>query len=1528
MSFLSPTIRLPNQEGSRLDDLNPSPIGYGNPITRIWGTKRVTTKALDQFPIVETTHVEQVRSGGKGGGSTTYNNTTYTYSATFAVLICDKPIAGVRRIWMNGKLFFEDTPYQSGDVLNANRVARNKFNIYYGSQDQDPDPVLQAVRGDRCPAYRGRSYIVFKDIELAEAGNRIPSVDVEVIEYGVGENGLKPPYPFDTPLSRIVGDLCLSSGFKTEEFDVTQLTQKVKGFSVEGVTKASEVILDLMELFHFYPVDDGEKLVFQQQPTPIYRKEHNTNCLINEDGYISNAYHSTLGRQGYFPAEAGTSEGQFIMLRAAIMAYNETGDQRWRDLVDVLVRPLDKMYNQPIPATTDTLYVPHWLFVVKNAVTAQSNTLNYTLKMTLNGLDEYRGFIPNGYPGYADRIVSIVNAYPNDGTFTSWDNPFAGLIGHDGYGAPLRTGPGIVDGQNGTWIYYPSNGNGQINIEMNLIVIYDFGRWLEISENMEAWPHWRPMEQGELACAVDTLPWALECYELLETLTGDAKWTAAKETTKNTIDTVFDVDDGRNWIAKTAGSPFNTPGTYISSSRAGFSEANVIRNSDLTLDIVYPEGSGEAQFGRGITDFMRASDTHISVTYTWTKTMQSVVAPTADEMSTYVANVQENFIKIFLQSGNNVSTATRYFYMLNQNDGVKDIPLSSFKPLKMEASGMWIPDESAPALGASVTIDVVGLIYDGTTAAELKLERYRPTPEIQLPYTPGASPFTANTLSGTLIDWRGAPGVGYQDAMTWVNHNQPAKLAKMLDFIEDSQDEFESRYGSRGPFIPAYVWDRFDRQATGAANNTWTFDWVDPNSEWIGYTARTVNGCAMAGYKASSNRASAIASDFINWLNSVWTDHNKFIVTNLPETIRAIGRSEDVEVDEVVTVYNGYVYQCRTAGTTNGNAPTYPQTLYATVNDGTAVFECVGYSYGTVPAYGSYDEPHAASLFLRGAAYLHKSGYETTNSLAIVQRCWNYLERLWSNSYGEVDNTWSHNSAAGEWFGFWSGEIVTTLSLLLGELDSVRSAAGISAATINSRLSDHMGWISDKVRVVEVPNLLEQLTDGDMDVTRIKESELPRKVELTFVSNNRNGDTDTRAIERRSARSVEKEDITTDLVLTGDEALKIIYVYLSARWMQRIEWEMELMTTRIQPGDVREYEVDGVIHQMQFTDVDIRADGYSKVKALKYDPSVWTLSAMSSGDPITSIGIDSPSSTIPQFLDIPLIDSENDGLGYYTYAIPTKATWNGGYLLASENDTTYAEEATYIGRPPYGVASTALLGKKHELIDTESRLTVSMSHGELAAITDADFYSGANLALIGNEIINFRDVQIISSGVYELSHLRRGLKGTQREMYSHGEGERFVLLTNALSVAYMPESAIGVNRYYKGLSIGQTEDDVDATQYAIQGIKMKPLEPLHLKGRKLASEVVVTWIRQTRYSATWRDNADAPLGENSELYNLYLLDAPSGNVLYSYTTDSPQFTAERTLIDSLYGSPTAQIHVRVCQVSDIVGDGYYSEITI
>lgn len=133
----------------------------------------------------------KVKDKGKGG-PTVYSE---KFLLTYAIRICEGPIAGVLRIWRNGELVYDArTAAQIAAVYGetgavaytAEQRAKSaafkaRCRIYLGAEDQLPDPALEAIHGvGNTPYYRGTAYIVIEDDDVTQMGGAAAQYQFEV----------------------------------------------------------------------------------------------------------------------------------------------------------------------------------------------------------------------------------------------------------------------------------------------------------------------------------------------------------------------------------------------------------------------------------------------------------------------------------------------------------------------------------------------------------------------------------------------------------------------------------------------------------------------------------------------------------------------------------------------------------------------------------------------------------------------------------------------------------------------------------------------------------------------------------------------------------------------------------------------------------------------------------------------------------------------------------------------------------------------------------------------------------------------------------------------------------------------------------------------------------------------------------------------------------------------------------------------------------------------------------------------------
>jgi hypothetical protein len=179
--------QLPDITAQSLGEMQLPSASYGNPIPIVYGTVRLSTTLMWTTGRKATKHEET--QGGKGGPSQTTEY--YTYSLNGAFAICEGPIDGVRRIWINGRLMWDASTAETQMALEDDngQLAANVI-VFKGEEDQEPSSLQESFEGvGSVPAYRGLAYIEFEELQLEQFGNSMVNVEVEVVKIGTVDEG-------------------------------------------------------------------------------------------------------------------------------------------------------------------------------------------------------------------------------------------------------------------------------------------------------------------------------------------------------------------------------------------------------------------------------------------------------------------------------------------------------------------------------------------------------------------------------------------------------------------------------------------------------------------------------------------------------------------------------------------------------------------------------------------------------------------------------------------------------------------------------------------------------------------------------------------------------------------------------------------------------------------------------------------------------------------------------------------------------------------------------------------------------------------------------------------------------------------------------------------------------------------------------------------------------------------------------------------------------------------------------------------
>lgn len=306
-------------------------------------------------------------------------------------------------------------------------------------------------------------------------------------------------------------------------------------------------------------------------------------------------------------------------------------------------------------------------------------------------------------------------------------------------------------------------------------------------------------------------------------------------------------------------------------------------------------------------------------------------------------------------------------------------------------------------------------------------------------------------------------------------------------------------------------------------------------------------------------------------------------------------------------------------------------------------------------------------------------------------------------------------------------------------------------------------------------------------------------------------------------------------------------------------------------------------------------------------------------------------STVWEALDIPLLRDADNTPGFYVAVKPDTDgdLWPGAGFFSSWDDVSYANLLTFSSRATFGTCTTTLgdwTGGNR--FDETNTLTVNVGSGTLSSSTRSAMLNDLtiNVMVVGSELIRFRTATLVSSGVYTLSGLIRGFRGTEWAIGGHAASERCILLDSAVLRSVSQTSELNLLRYIKAVTSGFTLGSATSEQFTDTGVCLKPFSVANPRALASGSDVVVTWDRRTRLSYVYGGTSPTvPLGEAFERYRIRVYDG-SNLVRTEEVSDAQTFTYTAAMISADGFASTDIATFEIVQLSEIIGEGYPAEV--
>lgn len=498
---------------------------------------------------------------------------------------------------------------------------------------------------------------------------------------------------------------------------------------------------------------------------------------------------------------------------------------------------------------------------------------------------------------------------------------------------------------------------------------------------------------------------------------------------------------------------------------------------------------------------------------------------------------------------------------------------------------------------------------------------------------------------------------------------------------------------------------------------------------------------------------------------------------------------------------------------------------------------------------------------------------------------------------------------------------------------------------------------------IRIPQAVLGSTDMDaLDYwkeTRISEGDLPELMTLSFMNPDINFETNTQSAKRianpiPTMYSRQRANVEANLVMTATEAKQQVHKMLYQQWKERTTHGTRLPWAylHLDPSDIIRVALDdGRTYVERIHQTELGADFTTALETYGRDSGAYESDVEAdtggSGRQQT-VQLATPARAF--ILNTPLLrDTDSSGGSYSRYYTAlgshSQSTYQGATLFQSMNDLDYEALYSEPEQVEWGVVNGRVPPPSHGDFsldwETEIVITPAVDFFELESITDDELWSGLNLCVVGNEVLQFRDAEENDDGTWTIRNLLRARRGTEYAASAHSIGDAFIFLNN--STVEMQGDLIdarGQARYFKAVGSGLSVNDTPALQINYEPRDLMPYAVAQIQREFLSDGVEITWARRTRLGGNMQDGTgEVALNETYERYEVYLLaeafdgdlsrGIPPVEFLAFKTVDAPQVSFSTAELEAeAIDVDLDTLNVVIYQLSDAVGRGFPSPRSI
>jgi hypothetical protein len=465
---------------------------------------------------------------------------------------------------------------------------------------------------------------------------------------------------------------------------------------------------------------------------------------------------------------------------------------------------------------------------------------------------------------------------------------------------------------------------------------------------------------------------------------------------------------------------------------------------------------------------------------------------------------------------------------------------------------------------------------------------------------------------------------------------------------------------------------------------------------------------------------------------------------------------------------------------------------------------------------------------------------------------------------------------------------------------------------------------------------------------RMQTVDLPKSVALTYISADLDYNSFTQMTELSTFKDGQQVTLSVPFVMDHQAAKDTVDQILIAAHLERQQYIFKTSYAKamdLEPGDVItipegqvriiaiEEQEEGIL---QITTVDAGSVGAPQPVivggvTIGYTASTYEGTGQFAAIPSTPVNVALEIGDSGMlFIDPPTLGADDTVPRAFAVVHGYgKTGWPGATIHRSyDNGESYVQIGKQNVESTWGISESAISSGSTYGWDDSSVITVKLKTGTLNSATDTSVLAGANLLLIGKELLNFGVATLIGPGEYHITHLLRGKQGTEWAISTHVVNELVVLMDSNLFEIVISDTDRGKTWTYKVVTNGSDITKADPQQLQIFGNNLLPWTATNLAGARDATteDWNLTWIGRAKFNNGFTDYVEAP---NDPDFGGFAICIYNGTTLVrKQIVYGPSFAYTKVLQVQDFGSAQTTLKYTITQISNKYGGGHTVTVTL